>query len=53
MATYESICRVCGKEHTYSKPIAERNDAPVCCEVQTERAMITPPAGFVDTPAAG
>jgi hypothetical protein len=53
MAIYESICTKCGNQFTYAKPMEQRNDTPICCEQKTERRIITPPQGFVDTPAAG
>ena len=53
MPVYEAYCPKCGKKYDYVKPIEQRNDTPMCCNCKTERVILTPPFGFVDTPAAG
>lgn len=53
MPTYEAECRVCGKYHEYITSIADRDQTPLCCGSPTTRAILTPPTGFVQFPAAG
>ena len=53
MPIYEAICKTCEKVHTYKQSIADRDKTPICCEIQTERKIITPPSAFVDIKAAG
>ena len=53
MPKYESVCKTCGKQHEYTAKIDDRNNTPECCNKPTERAIFTPPMGFVDGPAAG
>lgn len=55
MPTYEAKCSGCGTVQTFRASISERDNTPPCkkCEEPTERTIITPPMGFVDTPAAG
>lgn len=53
MPIYEAICSKCGKAQTYKSPIDERNETPLCCDRPTDRVILSPPMGFVDSPAAG
>lgn len=54
MPTFEYRCPQCGKVQSAFVPISLRDEAaPTCCGKRSERVIITPPAGFVDTPAAG
>lgn len=53
MPTYEAYCPKCGKTFEYRKPIEQRDEVPRCCDCETIRVILTPIAGYVDTPAAG
>jgi predicted nucleic acid-binding Zn ribbon protein len=42
MPLYSSRCQECGSSHTYVRKVAERNDTPLCCGVQTAKTLDTP-----------
>ena len=48
MPTYESVCLKCGKYHSYIARMKDAFNTPLCCNVKTDKRILTAPMGIMD-----
>ena len=48
MPEYEAVCLTCGKYHTYIARMKDAFDTPLCCNVKTDKRILTAPMGIMD-----
>jgi hypothetical protein len=48
MALYQAVCLKCGAYHEYIRHFSESGDTPMCCNVQTEKRILSAPMAKFD-----